>query len=73
MEKLYERHELSEPCLVKYVWSIEMPKVLSDQVRFKLNRMEGKLEVIVLKESEFVRVISKPYAQIYSIAIGQLR
>jgi hypothetical protein len=29
-------------------------------VRFVFNRMEGKLKVVVLKESEFVRVISKP-------------
>jgi hypothetical protein len=42
-------------------------------VRFVFNRMEGKLEVVVLKESRSVRVVSKPLAQIYSIAIEQLR
>jgi hypothetical protein len=29
-------------------------------VRFIFNRMEGKLEVVVLKESGSVRMISKP-------------
>jgi hypothetical protein len=38
-----------------------MPEVLSDQVRFDFNRMEGKPVVAVLKESEFVRVVSKPH------------
>jgi hypothetical protein len=41
-------------------------------VRFVFNRTEGKLEVVALKESEFVRVIPKPFAQIYSLAIGQM-
>jgi hypothetical protein len=50
-----------------------MPEVLSDQVRFGFNRMEDKLEVAILKESESVRMVSKPFAQIYSIATGQLR
>jgi hypothetical protein len=50
-----------------------MPEVLRDHVRFVFNRREGKLEVEVLKESESVRMVSKPFAQIYSIAIGQLR
>jgi hypothetical protein len=50
-----------------------MPEVLRDHVRFVFNRMEGKLEVEVLKEYGFVRVISKPFAQIYSITIEQLR
>jgi hypothetical protein len=65
--------ELWEPCLVKYVWGIGMPEVLRDHVRFVFNRTEGKLEVEVLKESESVRMVSKPFAQIYSIAIGWLR
>jgi hypothetical protein len=37
-----------------------MPEVLSDQVRFDFNRMEGKLEVAILKEYESVRMVSKP-------------
>jgi hypothetical protein len=50
-----------------------MLEVLRDHVRFVFNRMEGKLEVEVLKEYGFVRVIPKPLAQIYSFANGQLR
>jgi hypothetical protein len=49
-----------------------MPEVLRDHVRFVFNRTEGKLEVEVLKESESIRMVSKSFAQIYSIAIGQL-
>jgi hypothetical protein len=49
-----------------------MPEVLSDQVRFDFNRMEGKLEVAILKEYESVRMVSKPFSQIYSFAIGQM-
>jgi hypothetical protein len=64
--------ELGEPFLVKYVRCIGMPKVLSDQVIFVFNRMDGKLEVEVLRESKSVRMVSKPFAQTYSIAIGQL-
>jgi hypothetical protein len=41
--------ELWEPCLVKYVWGIGMPEVLSDHVRFIFNRKEGKQEIVVLK------------------------
>jgi hypothetical protein len=37
-----------------------MPKVLRDHVRLVFNRMEGKLEEVVLKESGSVRKISKP-------------
>jgi hypothetical protein len=37
-----------------------MPKVLSDQVGFDFNRMEGKLEVAILKEYKSVRMVSKP-------------
>jgi hypothetical protein len=65
--------DLGEPLLVKCLRGIVMPEVLWDHVRLVLNRMEGKLEVVVLKESGSVRMISKPFAQIYSIAIGQLR
>jgi hypothetical protein len=36
-----------------------MPEVLSDQVRFDFNRMEGKPEVAILKEYESVRMILK--------------
>jgi hypothetical protein len=52
--------ELCEPCLVKYVRCIRMPEVLRDHVRFTFNRTEGKLEVVVLKESGSVRMVPKP-------------
>jgi hypothetical protein len=65
--------ELGEPFLVKYVRCIGMLKVLRDHVRFVFNRTEGKLELVVLKEFGSVRMIPKPFAQTYSIAIGQLR
>jgi hypothetical protein len=65
--------KMSEPCLVKYVRCIGMTEVLRDHVRFIFNRTEGKLEVTILKEYESVRMVSKPFAQIYSIANGQLR
>jgi hypothetical protein len=52
--------KMSEPCLVKYVRCIGMPEVLRDHVRFVFNRTEGKLEVVVLKEYESVRMVSKP-------------
>jgi hypothetical protein len=50
-----------------------MPEVLSDHVRFVFNRTEGKLEVVVLKESDPLEWFPNPFAQIYSIATGQLR
>jgi hypothetical protein len=37
-----------------------MPEVLRDHVRFVFNRMEGKQEIVVLKEYESVRMVSKP-------------
>jgi hypothetical protein len=37
-----------------------MPEVLSDQVRFIFNRTEGKQGIVVLKEYESVRMVSKP-------------
>jgi hypothetical protein len=49
-----------------------MPEVLRDHVRFVFNRKEGKIEVVVLKEYGSVRMVPKPFAQIYSIANGQL-
>jgi hypothetical protein len=50
-----------------------MSEVLREYVRFVFNRTEGKLEVGVLKESGSVRMVPKPFVQIYSIANGQLR
>jgi ASC-1-like (ASCH) protein len=35
-------------------------EVLRDHVRFVFNRMEGKLEVAILKEYESFRMVSKP-------------
>jgi hypothetical protein len=37
-----------------------MPEVLRDHVRFAFSRTEGKLEVVVLKEYESIRMVSKP-------------
>jgi hypothetical protein len=37
-----------------------MPEVLGNQVRFFFNRMEGKQEIVVLKEYKSVRMVSKP-------------
>jgi hypothetical protein len=53
--------ELGEPFLVKCEQGIGMPEVLWDHVRFVFNRTEGKLEVVVLKESGSIGVISKPH------------
>jgi hypothetical protein len=36
-----------------------MPKVLRDHVRFVFNRTEGKQEIVVLKENESIRMVSK--------------
>jgi hypothetical protein len=51
--------ELCEPCFGKYVQCIEMLVVSRDLMRFIFNKMKGKLEVVVLKESGFVRMILK--------------
>jgi hypothetical protein len=45
---------------------------LRDHVRLVFNRTEGKLEVVVLKESRSIRVVTKPFYQIYSFAIEQM-
>jgi hypothetical protein len=42
------------------VQCIEMLVVLRDHVRFVFNRTEGKQEIVVLKEYESVRMVSKP-------------
>jgi hypothetical protein len=52
--------ELGEPLLVKCLRGIGMPEVLRDHVRFAFNRTEGKLEVVILKDYESVRMVSKP-------------
>jgi hypothetical protein len=49
-----------------------VPEVLSDKMRFDFNRMEGKLEVAILEEYESIRMVSKPFSQIYSFTIGQM-
>jgi hypothetical protein len=54
------------------VQCIGIHEVSRDLVRFVFNRTEGKLEVVVLKESGSVRMIPKNFTQIYSIANGQL-
>jgi hypothetical protein len=72
MEKPYKSHGVMGTMLSEVVQCIGMPKVLRDHVRFVFNRTEGKLEVDVSKESESVRMVSKPFAPTYSNAIGQL-
>jgi hypothetical protein len=42
------------------VQCIGIHEILRDHVRFAFNRTEGKLEVVVLKESGSVRQIPKP-------------
>jgi hypothetical protein len=37
-----------------------MPEVLRDHGRFVFNRTEGKQEIVVLKEYESIRMVSKP-------------
>jgi hypothetical protein len=64
---------LCELCLVEYVRCTGMLEVLRDRVRFVFDRMEGKLEEVVLKDLDPLEWLPKPSAQIYSIAIGQLR
>jgi PBP1b-binding outer membrane lipoprotein LpoB len=73
MEKPYKSHGVMGTMLSEVVQCIGIQEVSRDLVRFVFNRTEGKLEVEVLKESESIRMVSKPFAQIYSIAIGQLR
>jgi hypothetical protein len=73
MEKPYKSHGVMGTMFSEVVQCIGIHEVLRDRVRFVFNRMEGKLEVEFLKESEFVRMVSKPFVQTYSIANGQLR
>jgi hypothetical protein len=44
---------------VKYVRCIGMPEVSRDHVRSVFNRTEGKIEVVVLKESGSIRMFPK--------------
>jgi hypothetical protein len=46
---------LSEVC-IRY----RKTEVLRDHVRFVFNRTEGKQEIVVLKENESIRMVSKP-------------
>jgi hypothetical protein len=49
-----------------------MPEVLRDHVRFVFNRTEGKLEVVVLKESGSVRVVSQnPLLKFIGLQLGK--
>jgi hypothetical protein len=54
------------------VQCIGIHEVSRDLVRFVFNRTEGKLEVEVLMDNRSTAMIPKPFAQIYSIANGQL-
>jgi hypothetical protein len=65
MEKPYKSHGVMETMFGEEVQCIGIHDVSRDPVRFVFNRTEGKLEVVVLKESRSVRIVSKPFAQIY--------
>jgi hypothetical protein len=73
MENPYKSHGVMGTMFSEVVQCIGIQEVLRHHVRFVFNRTEGKLEVVVLKESRSIRMVSKPFAQIYSIAIEQLR
>jgi hypothetical protein len=60
MEKLYKSYGVMGTMSGEEVQCIGIHGVSRDPVRFVFNRTEGKLIVVVLKESEFVRVIPKP-------------
>jgi hypothetical protein len=61
MEKTYKSHGVMGTMSSVVVQCIGIHKVSRDHVRFVFNRTEGKLEVIVLKEYEFIRMILKPH------------
>jgi hypothetical protein len=73
MEKPYKSLGLMGTMFSEEVQCIGIHEDSRDLVRFVFNRTEGKLEVVVLKKFGSVRMIPNPFAQIYSIAIGQLR
>jgi hypothetical protein len=73
MENPYKSHGVMGTMFSEVVQCIGIHEVLRDYVRFVFHRTKGKQEIVVLKEYESVRIVSKPFAQIYSIAIGQLR
>jgi hypothetical protein len=73
MEKPYKCHEVIGTMFSAVVQCIGIHEVLRDLVRFVFNRTEGKLEVEVLMDNRSTAMIPKPFAQIYSITIGQLR
>jgi hypothetical protein len=60
MEKPYKSHGVMGTMFSEVVQCIGIHKVSRDHVRFVFNRTEGKQEIVVLKEYESVRVISKP-------------
>jgi hypothetical protein len=70
MEKPYKSHGVLGTMFSEVVQCIGIHKVLRDLVRFIFNRMEGKLEVVVLKESVSVTTILKPHCSNYSITSG---
>jgi hypothetical protein len=73
MKKPYKSYGVMGTMFSKVCMRYRNTEVLRDHVRFVFNRTEGKQEIVVLKEYESVRMVSKPFAQIYSFAIGQLR
>jgi hypothetical protein len=73
MEKPYKNHGVMGTMCSEVVQCIGIHEVLRDHVRFVFNRTEGKLEVFILKEYGSVRMVPKTFAQLYSIANGQLR
>jgi hypothetical protein len=44
---------------------------LREHVRIVFNRMEGKLEVVVLKESGSVRVVPNPFLKFIRLQLGK--
>ena len=60
MEKPYKNHGVMGTMCSEVDQCIGIHEVLRDHVRFIFNRTEGKQEIVVLKEYESVRMVSKP-------------
>jgi hypothetical protein len=72
MEKLYKSYGVMGTMCSEVVQCIGIHEVSRDLVRFIFNITEGKLEVEVLMDNRSTAIMPKPFAQTYSIAIGQL-
>jgi hypothetical protein len=60
MEKPYKSHVVIGTMCSEVVQCIGIHEVSRDLVRFVFNRTEGKQEIVLLKEYESVRMVSKP-------------